>query len=56
MISRTIPVLIMSEMSSNDKNREGSENVALFTLQPHDTAGSPGDFAFSHPECFGCKT
>jgi len=43
MISRTVPVPVMSEMFSNDKNREGSQNVAFFTFQPHDTAGSPGE-------------
>jgi hypothetical protein len=43
MISRTVPVLIMSEMSANDMNRDGSQNVALFTFQPRDMAGSPGE-------------
>jgi hypothetical protein len=43
MILRIIPVLVMSEMSFNDKNREGSQNVALFPSQPHGTDGSPGE-------------
>jgi hypothetical protein len=43
-VSRTISVLVISSVSSDDEGRDGPRNVALPVIQPPDAAASPRMF------------